>query len=75
MSTPRKSVTKSSKATGSHSLSVVKRDDGRFVIGGTDERKLVSRDAKVPTKSAPHSTRRLSDFEIKAFAKRMKVAA
>ena len=73
MNTPRKPG--SGKTAVSQSLSVVKRDDGRFIIGGTDERKLVSRDAKLATKSAPHSTRRLSDVEIRAFAKRMKVAA
>jgi len=68
-------MARSGKIAGPPSLSVVKRDDGRLVIGGTDERKLVSRDAKLATKSAPHSNRRLSDLEIKAFAKRMKVAA
>ena len=68
-------MARSGKVAGPPSLSVVKRDDGHFVIGGTDERKLVSRDAKLATKSAPHSNGRLSDLEIKAFAKRMKVAA
>ena len=64
MSTPRKPMAKSGKILESRSLSVVKGDDGRFVIGGTDERKLVSRDAKLATKSAPHSVRQLSDLEI-----------
>ena len=36
---------------------------------------LVSHDSEPSTKSAPHSIRRLSDLEIKAFAKRMKVPA
>lgn len=74
MSTSRKPLT-GGKPAGPKALSVVKRSDGRFLIGGTEERKLVSQDSKLATQAAPRSTRRLSDHEIKAFAKRMKVAA
>lgn len=74
MSTPRKALGGSVKAT-SKALTVVQRDDGRFVIGGTDERKLVSSNTKRVTQSAPRSSRHLSAPEIQAFAKRMKVAA
>ena len=53
---------------------VVRRQDGSFVIGGSEERKLVGPGSKRVTLSAPPSGRPLSALEIQAFARRMKVA-
>lgn len=74
MSTARKPPAASAKPD-SKAFSVVKRQDGRFLIGGTEERELVNPDSKLVTKPAPRSIRHLSTSEIKAFVKHMKVAA
>ena len=75
MSTARKPLATSAKTSEHKAFSVVKRQDGRFLIGGTEERELVNPSSRLVTKPAPRSIRHLSTSEIKAFVKHMKVAA
>lgn len=47
---------------------------GRYLVGGTDERQLVNKHAKVTVKSAPAQPKHFTQAEIKALTKLMKVA-
>jgi hypothetical protein len=46
---------------------------GRFVVGGSDERKLVNKFASVSVKSAPAKPKHVTDSQIRELTKRMKV--
>lgn len=58
------------------SATTVVRDavTGRFLVGGTDERRLINKHSRITVKSAPAKPKYFTTTEIETLTKLMKVA-